>query len=64
MMESTRPTPPWVPANRFTQTFVEKNIIVRVGFADAPPPGVLNVEYAREYIYSVPSDEWDMQGDS
>lgn len=63
-MLPTRPTPPWVPSERFTQTFIEKTVIVRVGFADAPPPGVLNVEYAREYIYTVPSTQWANQGGS
>lgn len=58
-MTPTRTTPPWVPADHYLQTFLEKTVIVRIGFADAPPPGVLNVEYAREYLFSVPSTEWD-----
>lgn len=58
-MIPTRPTPPWVPVDHYLQTFLEKTVIVRMGFADAPPPGVLNVEYAREYLFSVPSTEWD-----
>lgn len=58
-MTPTRTTPPWVPADNYLQTFLEKTVIVRWGFEDAPPPGVLNVEYAREYLFSVPSTEWD-----
>ena len=57
-MTPTRTTPPWVPVDNYLQTFLEKTVIVRIGFADAPPPGVLNVEYAREYLFSVPSTEW------
>ena len=57
-MNSTRPTPPWVLADYFCQTFLEKTIIVRFGFASSPPPGELNVEYAREYLYTVPSLVW------
>jgi len=36
--------------------------VVRYGFADAPPPGVLNVEYARENLFQVPSFEWAQGG--
>lgn len=57
-MTPTRPTPPWVLPDHFAQTFLEKTVVERYGFADAPPPGVLNVEYAREYLFQVPSIEW------
>lgn len=57
-MISTRPIPPWVTFGYYAQTFLEKSITVRYGFADAPPPGVLNVDYAREYVYQVPSVVW------
>ena len=57
-MISTRPTPPWVLVDHFAQTFLEKTITVRYGFAASPPPGVLDVEYAREYVYEVPSVVW------
>lgn len=57
-MTPTRPTPPWVPVDMYLQTFLEKTVIVRYGFGNAPPPGVFNVDYAREYVYSVPSVVW------
>lgn len=57
-MISTRPTPPWVLADHFAQTFLEKTVTVRRGFVDSPPPGVLNVELAREYLYPVSSIVW------
>lgn len=60
-MTSTRPNPPWVPADFFAQTFLEKIVTVRRGFVDSPPPGVLNVEYAREYLFQVPSIVWATQ---
>jgi hypothetical protein len=61
-MNSTRPIPPWVLFNHYAQTFLEKTVVVRYGFADAPPPGVLNVEYARENLFQVPSFEWAQGG--
>jgi hypothetical protein len=57
-MTPTRPTPPWVLEDYFAQTFLEKSITVRYGFDSAPPPGVLNVAYAREYVYQAPSIVW------
>jgi hypothetical protein len=62
MMESTRPKPPWVPVDYFAQTFLEKTIVSRIGFVNAPPAGELNVEYAREFLYVVPSTQWNYSG--
>lgn len=61
-MISTRPTPPWVLVDHFAQTFLEKTITVRFGFATAPPPGELDVDHARDNIYSVPSTTWQIDG--
>jgi hypothetical protein len=62
MMDSTRPTPPWVPVDYFAQTFLEKTIVARIAFTNAPAPGELNVEYAREYLFVVPTTEWNFSG--
>lgn len=61
-MESTRPMPPWALPDHYVQTYLEKTITARIGFVNAPPPGELDVEYAREYLYFVPSTQWSNAG--
>jgi len=61
-MISTRPIPPWVLEGHVAQTFLEKTITAKTVFVDATDTGVFDIEYAREYLYEVPSVVWATQG--
>lgn len=64
IVSSTRPMPPWVPAPLETHinTFLVKNIRVYLTPVDAPAPGVLNVQAARDFLYMAPSVVWAQEG--
>jgi len=57
-MTPTRPSPPWTLPGYATQTFLEKSIKSKTVFVNAPSTGIFNIEYAREYLYQVPSVVW------
>ena len=62
-MNSTRPSPPWALVAGFaTQTFLEKTITAKTVFVDATSTGIFDIEYAREYVYEVPSVVWKTPG--
>jgi hypothetical protein len=63
IVSSTRVMPPWVPAGPwYLNTFLVKNIRVYLTPENAPAPGVLNVELAREFLYTAPSVVWAQEG--
>lgn len=66
ILSNTRPTPPWSGSGpggpNYVNTFLVKNIRVFLTRADVPAPGVLNVEIAREFLYSAPSVVWAQEG--
>jgi len=60
---STRPAPPWALPGHVTQTFLEKTITAKTVFVDATDTGIFDIEYAREYVYQVPSVVWKTPGE-
>jgi hypothetical protein len=62
-MISTRPTPPWSLPGYATQTFLEKRIVEKRVFVDPTDTRIFNIEYAREYVYEVPSIVWTTEGE-
>ncbi len=61
-MTPTRPSPPWTLPGFVTQTFLEKTITAKTVFVDATDTGIFDIEYAREYVYEVPSVVWKTPG--
>jgi hypothetical protein len=59
ILTNTRLTPPWLPSvDLYLNTFLVKAIRVYLTPEDAPAPGVLNVQLAREFLYTAPSVVW------
>lgn len=58
-MISTRPAPPWLPIGYSTQTYLEKSIVVRYAFTNTLPDSIIDVNYVRESLYTVPSTVWE-----
>lgn len=61
ILENTRVTPPWlleVEGPSYMNTFLVKGVRVYRTAVDAPAPGVLNVDIAREFLYTAPSVVW------
>lgn len=58
ILTNTRLLPPWTPEDMYLNTFLVKDVRVYLTPVDAPPPGVLNVELAREYMYMAPTIQW------
>mgnify|MGYP007083427874 FL=1 len=56
-MIPTRPTPPWVPANHYLQTFLEKTVGVRYVYY-TPPPMILDDPNGSDIEQLVEYEEW------
>jgi len=57
-MTPTRPAPPWTQPGYATQTFLEKSIGRKRVFVTPQDTRIFNIEYAREYVYQIPSVVW------